>query len=307
MKRTFITAYILSILTINAFSQITMLKQEDGILVLSEGEKVFFYQSEVKRYGGEYERRHYLHPLWGPDGVVLTEDFPAGNPHHRGVFWTWPRVLIGHKQIGNPWELVEFKQSINDIEFRSQRDGTGILSIGVNWLSDQWLTHGNSTPYLKENTTVVIHPIKKNYRRLDIVIQLQALEKNLLIGGSEDEKGYGGFSIRLKLPDDVKFSGAGGDIDPDISTVASPGYINISGSMGKEGRKAGIVIVDNKKNPGYPQAWVLGKNSSIQNAAFPGNSILPLSFYSPLVLKYSLLVYQGKMNDKKIRRIIEYI
>lgn len=305
MKKLFITVSILLIGTLGAIAQITMQKNEEGILILDDGEKFFFYQMEPKSFEGKYERQHYIHPLWGPDGAVLTEDFPADHLHHRGVFWAWHQVYIGEKQIGDPWELIDFEQDLKDIEFRSRQDGTGLLSLRVNWLSDQWKKEGKKVPYLEENSTIIIHPIEKNYRRLDFEISLLALEKDLFIGGSDDEKGYSGFSVRMVLPDDVKFSGQEGAVEPELTAVESPAYINILGSMGKEGKKAGIVIIDHPKNPGYPQSWILRKRNSMQNAAFPGNSIIPVSSFSPLVLKYTMLVYKGKMSDKKIRSIVE--
>lgn len=302
MKKLFVNVCVFWFATAGAFAQITMQKNEEGILILDDGEEVFFYQMEPESFEGKYERRHYIHPLWGPDGAVLTEDFPSDHLHHRGIFWAWHQVWIGDQQIGDPWELIDFEQDIKDIEFRSRQDGTGLLSIKVNWLSDQWKVAGKKVPYLEENSTIIIYPLEKNYRRLDFEINLLALEKNLFIGGSDDEKGYSGFSVRMVLPDDVKFSGNEGSVEPEVTAVESPGYINISGSMGREGKKAGIVIIDHPKNPGYPQSWILRKKNSMQNAAFPGNSIIPVSQFSPLVLKYTLLVYKGKMSDKMIDR-----
>jgi hypothetical protein len=109
----------------------------------------------------------------------------------------------------------------------------------------------------------------QNYRRIDFEISLLALEEGLSIGGSEDEKGYSGFSVRMVLPDDVTFTGPDGKVKPENTAVQSPGYVNISGSMGKNGKKAGIVMVDHPSNPGYPQPWILRAKNSMQNAAFP--------------------------------------
>jgi hypothetical protein len=74
--------------------------------------------------------------------------------------------------------------------------------------------------------------------------------------------------------------------------------------MGKGGKKAGIVIADHPDNPGYPQPWILRVKNSMQNAAFPGSGTVPVSTTEPLVLKYSLLVYSGKLNDRRIRRML---
>lgn len=305
MKRIALPVLFILLISRSLSAQVTMQKEEGGLLFLEKGEKVLFYQADPKNYEGEYERCHYIHPLWSPGGAVLTEDFPIDHLHHRGIFWAWHQVWIDGKRIGDPWEIKNFDQKVTDIEFWSQKDGSALLKTKVNWLSDQWKKNGRKVPYLEESTTITIHSETGKSRRIDFEISLLALEKGLSIGGSEDEKGYSGFSVRMVLPGDVTFSGPEGKIKPEVTAVQSPGYINISGSMGKDGKQAGIVILDNPANPGYPQPWILRARNSMQNAAFPGNGTVPVLTSVPLVLKYSLLVYSGKMNDRKIKKALE--
>jgi len=68
-----------------------------------------------------------------------------------------------------------------------------------------------------------------------------------------------------------------------------------------------MVIIDHPENPGYPQSWILRSKNSMQNAAFPGNTTIPVSTTEPLVLKYSLIVYSGKMKTRKIIRILDEV
>ena len=116
-------------------------------------------------------------------------------------------------------------------------------------------------------------------------------------------KGYSGFSVRIVLPDDVKFTGPEGKVEPKVTPVKSDGYINISESMGRNGKNAGIVILDHPSNPGYPQLWILRNKNSMQNAVYPGNKVVPISTDKPLELKYSLLIYYGKLGAEKIKKI----
>jgi len=37
-------------------------------------------------------RCDYIHPLYGPKGEVLTDDWVPDHPHHRGIYWAWPEV-----------------------------------------------------------------------------------------------------------------------------------------------------------------------------------------------------------------------
>ena len=82
---------------------------DEGVLVQESGKKVLFYQQRPRSIAGEYERSNYIHPLYGLDGEILTEDFPRDHLHHRGVFWAWHHVSVGGKKIGDPWEARDFR------------------------------------------------------------------------------------------------------------------------------------------------------------------------------------------------------
>ncbi len=304
MNRFLMTLFVFFLLS-KAESQVKMQKQEGGFLFTEKNEKVLFYQKEPKSLEGKYERCNYFHPLWGIDGNVLTEDFPADHLHQRGIFWAWHQVWIGDQRIGDPWEIKDFSQQVTNVEYIAKKDGVAEFRTEVNWLSPLWKIQGEKNPYLKENTKITIHPKEKKYRKIDFEIHLLALADNLKIGGSADEKGYSGFSVRMILPEDVIFSGSEGKITPENAAVKSAGYVNVSGSFGKNNTPGGIVIVDHPENPGYPQPWILRDRKSMQNAAFPGNKLIPVSTQKPLVLKYSLIVYSGKLTDKNIRKIVE--
>jgi len=49
-----------------------------------------------------YDRANYLHPVYGLDGEVLTEDFPEDHAHHRGIFWAWPHIRVGGGRSTRP-------------------------------------------------------------------------------------------------------------------------------------------------------------------------------------------------------------
>jgi hypothetical protein len=62
------------------------ISETDQGFSIAEGEKqVLFYQRQHKSMAGKYARANYIHPLYGLDGEILTEDFPADHLHHRGL------------------------------------------------------------------------------------------------------------------------------------------------------------------------------------------------------------------------------
>ena len=127
--------------------------------------------------------------------------------------------------------------------------GLVVLKTEVDWKSDKWKKNGVKVPYLNEKATITVHPTSGGVRKIDFEIRLLALEENLKLGGSEDEKGYSGFSVRLKLPEDVSFSGPDGKIEPLETQVQSKGYVQVSGKFDTGEKENGVVIVDNPENP----------------------------------------------------------
>lgn len=296
--------FVFLLMGVLASAQIEMKKENGGVLVSEKNRKVLFYQAENKNQEGKFERCNYIHPLWATDGTVLTEDFPADHLHHRGIFWAWHQVWIDGQRIGDPWEIKNFEQEVTNIEIEKGKKGAGILKTEVNWKSDLWQKNDRKVPYLREKTKITINPEIKNYRRIDVEIQLLALAENLKIGGSEDVKGYSGFSVRMVLPEDVTFLGPEGVVEPMNEAVQSPGYVNVIGSLLENGKKGGVVMVDYPENPGYPQNWILRKKNSMQNVAWPGNTTVSISTEKPLILSYSLIIYSGDLSTAKIKKII---
>ncbi len=286
-----------------SYSQISMNRNDEGILITDGSKNVLFYQIKTKHKEGEYARNNYIHPLWGVDGEVITEDFPEDHLHQRGVFWAWHQIWHQNKRIGDGWELKNFIQEVAEIEFLVNQKRQGILRAEILWKSPLLK---QSKPYLRENTEIKVHNLMQNVRRIDFKISLLALEEGISIGGSEDSKGYGGFSVRMKLPDGIVFESAGNKIFPENDAIQAGNTMNIFGPLGKKGNKAGLVIGSAGDNPGMPQGWIIRNKKSMQNVVFPGKEPVKLSTTIPLELHYSLLVYSGKLSDKKINKLLNY-
>ena len=300
MKRCFVLFFL--VFPFFSFSQIEMLPGNDGILFTENGKEVLYYQIEPKSVDGRYSRCNYFHPVWGLNGEIISEDFPAGHFHHRGVFWAWQQVLVNGNSAGNLWELNGIEQEITEVEFAAQPSGSGVFKTEVLWKSTVGVKHGIVGPIIKEMATVTLYPLRGNSRRIDFEISLLALKENVQLGGSNDDKGYGGFSVRMKLPSDVVFTGQKGKVEPMINQVESSGWVCISGTSDDNKGRYGIAILDHLSNPGYPQPLILRKEKSMQNIVFPGRTPIYISKDKPLVLRYSLLVHNGNLKPRAINR-----
>ncbi len=285
----------------------TFEKTPEGALVKEHGKKVLFYQSATKSKNGLSPRADYIHPLYGLDGEILTEDFPKGDDfhlHHRGLFWSWQQVYIGEKRIGIAWECKDFVWDVQRVK-KVKSDGNSLaFSAKTFWKSPLWKdSHGKMKAFVEENAKVTVHAETENYRIIDFEISLLALEPQVSIGGTEDAKGLGGFSIRMKLPDDIRFTSQNGEVQPITNQLNIGPWVNISGSLAKDGDQAGIAIMTHPDNPVFPNPWILRSKKSMQNPVFPGRYPVLISEKEPTVLKYRLVIYKGKMTNEMLNSI----
>jgi hypothetical protein len=271
-----------------------IVENDQGLLLLEGADSVLFYQRAAKSLDGEYARANYIHPLYSLDNTVLTEDFPADHLHHRGVFWAWHQNYIGDQNVGDAWALEDFVWEVSDVRVTQSPDSC-VIQTEVYWQSPLRLDEeGRQKPFVREKTSVNIHPRQENYRAIDFRIELAALEDSLFIGGSEDEKGYSGFSWRIPLPEGVAFTGAEGTVEPQTLAIEAGPWIDINGNLdGRNGRE-GVAVIDHPDNPGFPQPWILRRTRSMQNVAYPGRERVMIPRDRPLILKYRMVVYRGE-------------
>ena len=279
---------------------------KDAAYFLENRDSILVYRAMPKSLNGTYSRANYIHPVYGLDGYIITEDFPEDHLHHRGIFWAWHQLYVGKTRIGDGWELKDIYWDVISMAEVNQEVDSRTLKSEVLWKSPLWKDDkGTEKPLVLETTSITVHPRENNYRIIDIEIDLLALEPEMSLGGSEDEKGYGGFSIRMKLPDDVQFEDKKGQVIPQNLLVEGMGWLSISGSLDNKSKKTGLTVIPHNDNPDYPNPWILRDKSSMQNAVYPhpGATPIALSKESPTILKYRLLISKEKLNNDLIERV----
>ncbi|WP_370478728.1 DUF6807 family protein [Tamlana flava] len=306
MKWTFILLISIGLLSCSDSKQVNVSINADAAHFSEGNDSILKYQIAEKSLNGKYKRANYIHPLYALNGTVLTEDFPEDHPHHRGIFWAWHQLYIGDKRIGDGWEIDHFSWDVVSVEELPQKSSAKGIKAEVLWKSDLWLdAEGNEKPFVKEITTFKVYPRTENYRLIDIEINSLALEPNMRIGGSEDVKGYGGFSPRIKLPNDVAFTSSTGEIIPENLPVKAGPWMDISGLFSETEEPSGITILCHPMNPKPIDQWILRKQRSMQNAVypFPGAEPMVLSQSHPTVLKYRIIIHSGDAKSLDINSI----
>jgi len=260
--------------------------------MIREGEDpVLHYQARPKSVEGKFERSNYVHPLYDLDGIVITEDFPEDHLHQRGIFWTWHQILEGDTRLGDGWECRDIIWDVASAETEPAPRGGIALLTRVFWKSPHKTSAtGEIQPFVEEHARITVYPRENDQRIIDFTIRLKALSGDIRIGGSEDEKGYGGFSPRFYLPEDVSFRGINGSIIPQVTGLTAGPAVDITGSYGDRA-DSGVTIIQHPSNPGFPQKWILRASRSMQNPVFPGRKAVPLPQEEPLRLRYRIILH----------------
>ena len=278
---------------------------DQGCLITEGPEKVLFYQRSPKSLDGKFTRADYVHPLYDLDGRILTEDFPPDHPHHRGIFWAWHQISIGNKKLGDAWSAENLSYDVAAVKTLNLDSHSSAISAEVYWKSPLWTdSHGTQKPFLREITTIRVFPAEADIRKIDFEISLLALENGVRIGGAENEKAYGGFSARIRLPDGLEFTSPNGTVEPKSTPVEPLPWLDFSGKFGPDDKLSGLAILCHKSNPGYPQHWVLRRKKSMQNPVYPGRYPIGLSADKPLILRYRLIIHRGNASHIDLNSLL---
>ena len=262
-------------------------------LELSEmGKPVFVYNYGMilaRGFPEAMRRSSYLHPVYGPGGTVMTDDFNRDHPHHRGIFWAWEVVEVGGK-TNDVWTVKGFRQRF--VRWKARETGASGARLAV---ENGW--YDGDRKFVKEEVEVLTHPATKERRVLDFTLRFEAVDRPVMIVGTPDEKkGYGGFAFRTA----PREGGAAKTIirtDTGISRrdgiMSRHPWAEIAGAF--NGQEAGVRIEDDPANPGYPNnGWLMRHSYAMLNVSYPGLEPVWLKPGQPLVLKYRVILFLGK-------------
>lgn len=263
-----------------------------GLELSEQGQPVFVYNYGMILAPGAPERLRrssYLHPVYCPDGTLLTDDFNHDHPHHRGIFWAWEVVTVDGK-TDDVWTVKGFKQKF--VRWKTREVNGTVARLGV---ENGW--YDGERKFVKEDVEIVTHPATKVQRVMDFKLTFEATDKPVVIVGTPDvNKFYGGFAIRTAPRD----GGATNTIirtDKGISkqdgVLSRHPWAEIAGSF--KGKEAGVRIEDDPANLGYPtNGWLMRHGFALLNVSYPGPEPVTLQPGKPLVLKYRVILFAGK-------------
>lgn len=249
-----------------------------SIELRENGQPVYVYNHGMMLANGAPENRRragYLHPVYAPNGVVVTDDFPRDHWHHRGIFWAWPIVMIDGKRH-DQWMMATPQTRLERWLEKKVFPSSAVLAAENGWyLGEQKV--------VSETIRITAHPVRDGKRILDFELTFTATTAPVEIAGSPDNrKGYGGFSVRFAPRQNTVLTTDAGREAKDTDMVPHP-WAQLEAEYG--GRRAALRIDDDPSNPGAPNGWCL-RHYGFLGVNFPGTQPFQLVPGKPLKLKY---------------------
>lgn len=272
--------------------------EDDGttLWITEGGERVLGYnhgtiepENADAEFRERYRRSSYIHPLFGLDGDVLTEDFPDDHPHHRGVFWSWPGVHYGDQPV-DVWHVEGVRQLFEEWVEREVREESVFVHV-----RNGWQLTGEEEPFVREEVRFTVHSADEIGRAIDFELTFTNVsEEEVTLGGE-----YGGFNVR---PDssrpDEQLAGAPGLLE-DSNNADTP-WADYASRIEAEGPYSGTAIFQHPDNPDYPhEGWTL-RHYGFLGQAWPQEDPYLLEPGEDVTLKYRLYIHRGDAEEGEV-------
>ena len=228
-------------------------------------------------------RSDYIHPLYGLEGEMLTNDWPdGGHPHHRGIFWAWPEVKYGD-QLGDIYALQRvFARPTGNVSYTN---GPVYAEVDAENL---WMWEEKEA-IVRENAVIRVYRSTPEGRIIDLTIKLLALKDSVTLA-TRFTNSYGGLNIRMQTPAEQDIS----YFTDEVGSLPLRAWSDFNGIFEGNKSKSGLTVLQHRENPEYPGAWRDYPDLAWVQPTFPTpETRYLLSKNEPLVLRYRLIIHSG--------------
>ncbi len=270
--------------------------------------------ADGRYYGGT--RGDYIHPIYGFDGEILTDDFPADHPHHRGLWWSWP-VTRWNSRVEDIWAVCDVRSYPVAIRRIEVGPVMTVIEAESEWRfaqrpaqSGDPLPEDSDKPFVRENAVMRVFASRGVTRFIDTDVTLTALEDGVAIGGRPGA-GYGGITMRTAKADSLTVT-CTPDPEGKITEPATvggspdaPNWIDVTGNFpSRDGvKRFGMTLFEHPKTPGYPDNRHLYPPIFCFMNAFPGDREFALPREESLELRARLWIHSGDVPQDDIQNL----
>jgi hypothetical protein len=256
----------------------------------------------------DYARGDYIHPVFGPDGESLTDDYSMNHPHHRGICWAWP-VVRWKGEARDLWAVRVLPTQPGGVWARPvsiKRLDAGPVLAAID-AENVW-KWGDRDEIVREDVAIRVFRQQNRCRFLDVRVRLTALADEVSIGGRPGAT-YGGFNLRSFPEFDRRKIDM--HVDPPQSKPRRA-WFHLTGNFPGGKGLAGVALFEHVTNPDYPSSpdpqtadRVPGQYPRWRTLqpAWPGDREVALKRGEPLVLDYRLWIHPGQGDESTLSAV----
>lgn len=275
------------------------------IHISSKGTEIlsYFYDFNSPPPGMDerYRRSGYIHPVYSPSGVILTNHLnEVQHPHHSGIWSSWTQT-----------EFDGRRPDFWNVHLESGRvDGEGELD--TKWEGPVYagftarhhfmdLSAAEPVVALNEEWKVEVYPVREgSFHMFDLTVtQTVNSDAPLFL----PEYRYGGVGFRGHAdwdnPELVRFLTSDGQGRDGHGTRVR--WVHIGGMS--DGKLAGITIMDHPSNFRFPQTVRIHPDEPFFNYTPVQLGDMEIKPGTPYTVRYRYVTYDGEPEPEKIERL----
>jgi hypothetical protein len=276
---------------------------DDKSLGLWEGDKpVLVYnhgvitKENLPQNESRRSRSCYVHPVWGLNGEIVTDDFPRDHYHHHGIFWTWPHVSIEGQQY-DLWADKGIRQKFVRWLDRETGPLAAVLAVENGWFV-------GDRKVMIERVWLQAYKSDGNTRALDIELVFIPTDRPITLWGAEG-KSYGGLTMRFapRSRQDTLITVPSGRTKDDLPDTPLA-WADFTSKFGEAAAQSGGAVLVDPNHPNYPPTW-LTRHYGPLCVGWPG--VKPQTFEPrrPIRLSYRVWLHKTVVEPAEIQKVYD--
>lgn len=265
-------------------------------LGLWEGKRpVFVYNHgfmSLERVPADRNRSTYLHPIYGLDGEILTDDFPKDHYHHRGLFWAWPHIKIDGKEYST-WDIKGITQKFERWLARDADATSAVLGVQNGWYVDD-------KRVMDEKILFRVTHASAAGQFVDVDCTWAPVGSAVTLAGAEG-KSYGGLTLRFAPRTNTVITTTQGTSTNDLP-MTRLAWADLSAQFSGAPQPSGAAIFIAPDHPAFPPEW-LTRHYGVLCVGWPG--VEPATFKPGEVIRcrYRVWIHRGVPAQAELQRL----
>lgn len=256
-----------------------------------------------------FSRGGFIHPLWSPEGEVLSRIQPPDHYHHYGIWNPWTHTEFEGREV-DFWNLAKGEGTVRAERVLTRTEGP--LIGGFTALHDHVVLTDSAgeTVALNEEWDVRVWNVdpEQDVWLIDFISTLNPATDALL---TIKAYRYQGFSLRAteKWDDETATLLTSEGYDKSNANATRARWIDLNGVSEAAAGTSGILFMTHPANHNFPEQlriWPVGANGGTENVYINFNPAQEQDWElrpgTSHVLQYRILAYDGAIDEAQAER-----